>query len=60
MIIQDKLMLCRFMKLDEATAETMFEKIGFLKPEDVADSVVYALKSPLQMDVHEIVLKTNC
>jgi len=50
----------KFMQADQSAADAMAEKMGFLKPEDVADSVVYALKSPLQMDVHEIVLKTNC
>ena len=47
------------MKADQASADAMADQMGYLTPEDVADSVVYALKSPLQMDVHEIVLKTN-
>jgi len=49
----------KFMKADQASADAMADQMGFLRPEDVADSVVYALKSPVQMDVHEIVLKTN-
>ena len=40
-------------------ADNFAEAFGWLKAEDVADSVMFALKSPRQMDVHDILIKPN-
>jgi len=48
-----------FTKGDEKKADQFIQAWGWLKPDDVADSIVYALQSPLRMDVHDIIIHTN-
>jgi len=49
----------KFLKADDKTADERLNQLGWLKSEDVAASVVYALKTPLQMDVHDVIIKPN-
>jgi len=51
--------ISKFLKADEKTAEERINQMGWLKAEDVAASVLYALKTPLQMDVHDVIIKPN-
>jgi len=51
--------ISKFLKTDDKTADETANQMGWLKSEDVAASVLYALKTPLQMDVHDIIIKTN-
>jgi len=49
----------KFMKGNEEMAEKIAEEYGHLKADEVADSIIYALKSPSTMDVHDILIHTN-
>jgi len=51
--------LKKFLKTEENVKKLTDER-GWLKAEDVADSVMFALQSPLQMDVHDIIIRPNC
>jgi len=51
--------ITKFVKGDEKVADHFQNTLGWLKADDVADSIVYSLQSPLQMDVHDIRIYTN-
>ena len=54
-----KIFQFRYTEGDEQMTKWALDNYGWLEAENVADSVAYALQSPLQMDVHDIIIKPN-
>jgi len=51
--------LTNLLKTEENVKKVTDER-GWLKAEHVADTVMYALQCPLQMDVHDVIIRPNC
>jgi len=51
--------LKNLLKTEEKVKKVTDER-GWLKAEQVADAVMYALQCPLQMDVHDVIIRPNC
>jgi len=49
----------KYMKVNEEKSDQIHEDHGYMKADDVAGSIIYALKSPSTMDVHDIIIYTN-